>query len=250
MPVNSYTLIRNLQRALELKNTDLILIDDPVLLQNRAITYQNVINQISNFIREEYITTAVGVEVENLSFSERVEIAYIQSLKKSPLGLDGITMLNVAEIYYNEFLIQLENTDFGVADGSPLPSDAWHRIWDDGIENFLDYRGRVPSGLDLAGAINSDNTGLYPGQSQEDAFQGFLIGNSGYRFVRGSINTSVEAAINVPNYAVPLLTNLTTQQNDIKPIINDGENGDPRVSNETRPKNVKTLFLQRYKISN
>jgi microcystin-dependent protein len=105
-------------------------------------------------------------------------------------------------------------TTFGAGDGSTT-------------FNVPDLRGYFPRGFDDGAGVDSGRTF---GSSQSDAFQGHYHAlsfiNSGYTAGGGGVGP-----VPATGAAVPQATT----------IITDGTNGSPRITTETRPKNIALL---------
>jgi hypothetical protein len=114
-----------------------------------------------------------------------------------------------------------------------------------------DYRGVVPRGLDVAGSIDPQGAARFVGDLQQDAFQNWQVGakndNSGAKDYWGIVQTrnvgnSVQALANRADVAYG--DNTSSFQGSANALVpmDDGTNGTPRTSTETRMYNVSTTF--------
>ena len=83
-------------------------------------------------------------------------------------------------------------------------------------------------------ALNPDNPDRGPGEYQPDAFQGHWH-NYNYN------NTPVTDDIPGTGAGIHYESTSKTAANRVRDAISDGTNGDPRIADETRPKNVAEL---------
>jgi hypothetical protein len=106
--------------------------------------------------------------------------------------------------------------------------------------NVPDARGQFLRGLDPSGSVDPDGVSRNVGDTQDDAFQGhfhnWLIGQSSTSVNTGaSPNSSPANSVPMTNYITGGKTNYET----------DEVNGIPRVSEETRPKNITVnIFIK------
>jgi len=103
-----------------------------------------------------------------------------------------------------------------------------------GWSEYTAARGRFLRGIDNGAGNDPDGTRA-PGNAQDDAFQGHWhnahTGNGG-----GGHSDRFNRAAN---------DNGSTTSTAVKGPTNDGVNGTPRISDETRPKNVAVLFCRK-----
>lgn len=112
--------------------------------------------------------------------------------------------------------------------------------------NLPDLRGEFRRGLDNMGTSagargkDVDGTGRSVGQGQADAMQGhfhdFYVGNTSSTFAHTNSNNQIAKADNAGGRA--LESTVDGSKDIINSPKNDGANGTPRTSNETRPTNV------------
>lgn len=109
---------------------------------------------------------------------------------------------------------------------------------------FPDGRGRVVRGLDLTGSVDPDGAGAYLGEEQEDAGQGWQLGASeditGARDTYGCARTRDRTADVSASSGRAELTLSTTEQglNRMLKAMNNGTDGDPRQTDQTRAKSL------------
>ncbi|SOC89927.1 hypothetical protein SAMN05421890_4916 [Ensifer adhaerens] len=109
-----------------------------------------------------------------------------------------------------------------------------------GWSEYTPARGRFLRGIDNGAGNDPDGT-RSPGATQADAFQGHRQ-HIGVNYVTGGSNIRVQeqnATSSFSDNNVALPANLQTLD-----FITDGTNGTPRISNETRPKNVAVTYCQ------
>lgn len=111
----------------------------------------------------------------------------------------------------------------------------------DGTNGTPDLRGRFIRGMDDVGAgpagVDPDSATRTLGSDQLDAFQGhlhsspsasFLVSTGGWYLVTGGLGGQLYSS--TPTTGNP---------------ANDGTNGNPRTSSETRPRNVALIYCMR-----
>jgi len=139
-------------------------------------------------------------------------------------------------------------TSWGIGDGSTT-------------FNLPDMRGQVPRGKDGGAGIDPDagsrtannggNSGDAIGSYQADAFQnwhlgGVLSGNTYFGRINSVNYTNNEQALT--NYgSIRFATGWQGLAEGLRPL-NDGTNGEPRTSAESRMKNANVAFYIRYEI--
>jgi len=104
-----------------------------------------------------------------------------------------------------------------------------------GWTEFTSARGRFLRGIDNGAGNDPDGTRA-PGNYQTDAFQGhwhgaYYSGTDGAAGATGRLSSTSSNANAAP-------------ANTVRDASTDGTNGTPRLSNETRPKNVAVIFCQ------
>lgn len=97
-----------------------------------------------------------------------------------------------------------------------------------------DARGLGIRGLDDTGLIDVDGAGRLPGSSQDDAFQGHEHTTFDMKFQSPGVTNSTHSEY-YKSGTVPTVG-----------IVTDGSNGTPRISSETRMKNISANIAIRY----
>jgi hypothetical protein len=146
-----------------------------------------------------------------------------------------------------------------VGDGNNATASAYYKADDAAgtIRNIAgtylilpDYRGVVPRGLDAAASIDPDGASRSLGGLQGDTFQQFQAGanadNTGAReyWLTAEDRDETNQFASGTN-ASPIISRTSAAgQGSVRAVIpkNDGTNGDPRMSTETRMYNVATTF--------
>jgi hypothetical protein len=148
-----------------------------------------------------------------------------------------------------------------VGDGNNATADAYYRADNSdgssrniaGIYLILpETRGYVPRGLDTAASVDPDGASRTLGHLQLDAFQGWQVGatqdSTGARnyFMLATTRDQTTSVAGLANH-VKMEANTTSQGSaQMMKAVNDGTNGAPRTSSETRGTNYATKFVVWY----
>jgi hypothetical protein len=111
-----------------------------------------------------------------------------------------------------------------------------------------DLRGYVLRGLDTSGSIDPGGASRFLGDSQLDAFQGWQLGaDSDLSGARNTWMSATSRDVNENSSAAAsgyTLTDLRTVNQGVAPLkaMDDGVNGSPRTSSETRAINISIKY--------
>lgn len=156
-------------------------------------------------------------------------IWHLDTIPPDYLIADGSSLLTAN---YQELFTVLGYTYGGSGATFNLPNLQGYflRGWDNAEGNDPDAASRTDRGDGTTG----DNVGT----KQEDAFQGHWHATAISDYVAGG-------GIGAPRYAFPSAA-ITTSWPAARQASTDGTHGDPRISSETRSKNINVLFCIRY----
>jgi hypothetical protein len=164
------------------------------------------------------------------------------------LWCDGASYLRTAF----PVLFAAIGTVFGAADGTHFNVPDWRSRFLRGCDNMgVGAAGRDPGGR-VVMAAGGNAAGL--GSAQADAFQGFIMSTIEFGGIAASSTTpnqddgSSGSGYSNKRGLVVSVGNNPAWGTDayIRPITNDGTNGVPRVSSESRPLNGNSNFIIAY----
>jgi hypothetical protein len=129
-----------------------------------------------------------------------------------------------------EMVSQMGN-DWVLADGRDVTGSTYHAIT--GATSVPDMRGQFLRGLDTNGSVDPGGASRSVGDAQVDAFQG-------HWHISSSSSGTPGAPYNVPQAGTNPSSGETYFSRD---AVSDGTHGSPRISSETRPKNITVNFF-------
>lgn len=211
------------------------------LLNYAGLTPNGVSESASNSQELEAMKSSFGYPGEEVNWYGSVDPSTVGA-KILLLHGQGVLVANYQELTNTVYVGDIDN---GTAEAFFRADDAAGTIRNTTGDYLIlpDARGRVGRYLDTTGIVDPDGALRLVGDTQEDAFQGHwhdILNGSSQRITRpagggvgGTSNTGA---------AAPSLTDYMVA----KDIVSDGINGTPRISSETRMKNISVRPGIRY----